>query len=132
MSVAEECLRDYEEYVRDREKPREFVLHRCGPIDRMTLTVRGVYLAQCQSFIKIGHAKNISKRMYGISVANPHRVTLLAYIPALDFQDALTIERQLHQRFAADRYRLEWFHYTDRIRRFIEEMAHVEGAPPRS
>jgi hypothetical protein len=106
---------------------------RLGPLAYVTTRpVCGVYFAACQSWVKIGYAKDIRKRVSTIAAMNPHQIRLVAFIEAETDADARALEGAMHARFGADRYRLEWFHFTDNIRRFLEEMAYVNGAPPRS
>jgi hypothetical protein len=96
--------------------------HRYGVLqfDGESSPVRGVYFVCCQGFVKIGHAKDIRKRISGIAQMNPHRVWLRAYINTDSEAESRRLEAELHERFKDDRYRLEWFHYTDRIRSFVD------------
>lgn len=100
--------------------PEKLEIHRYGVLQFDTKPIRGVYFVRCDNFVKIGHAKDIRKRIADIAQMNPHRVWLLAYVPTECETESRYLEGTLHDRFRDDRYRLEWFHYTERIRAFVE------------
>lgn len=104
------------------QRPRGVKGYVYGPLLHRTGPVCGVYFVTCEGFIKIGHAKNIRKRLEAIAGLNPHRVWLRGFIETTTQDEAKTIERDLHARFQRDHYRLEWFHFTDHIKRFIETL----------
>ena len=77
----------------------------------------GVYFIQCEEYVKIGVALDISKRLYTLQVSNPHDLVLLLLIEG-DRQ----LESSLHYKFTKDRIRGEWFRLSPKIEAFIEEM----------
>jgi len=65
-----------------------------------------LYLIQCQQFYKIGIANDVQSRLAQLSTGNPFELVLLA---AYGFDNGEPVERALHQRFANNRKRGEWF-----------------------
>lgn len=86
--------------------------------------VRGVYFVESDGFVKIGHAKDIRQRFGSIAQMNPHRCQLVGVIRTETAQESYKIERDLHERFADQRHRLEWFHYTPAIEAYIARLSH--------
>ena len=69
--------------------------------------------------VKIGKAADPYKRLIGIQVSHPEKLTLLRVIDT-DF-DA---ERVFHDRFAAQHIRGEWFSYVEEMMTFIPPRPH--------
>jgi hypothetical protein len=74
-----------------------------------------VYFMQSGDLIKIGVARDVQKRIASLQCGNPEPITLLAAVAG----DHKT-ERHLHQRFATDRVRGEWFAYSPAIKAYVE------------
>lgn len=70
--------------------------------------------------VKIGHSRNVTKRISAIATHCPHRVVLLG-----TFRGGLEYERQLHIRFEHERLRGEWF--SERIIGELLELLLEEG-----
>lgn len=66
---------------------------------------RTVYFVQTESGpIKIGIAQDVQKRLRGLQVSTPDKLTLLCTAPG-----GVQAEAKLHRRFASYRLRGEWF-----------------------
>jgi hypothetical protein len=65
-----------------------------------------VYLIRSQTFTKIGIANDVESRLSHLQTGNPWPLELLA---CFYFQDAVCVERVLHQKFELARDRGEWF-----------------------
>jgi len=63
-----------------------------------------VYIVRAGGFIKIGHTTKLTSRMNNIRTHSPYDVTLLHKLAG-----ARVLEKELHQRFAAQHSRNEWF-----------------------
>ena len=74
-----------------------------------------VYFFQQGDFVKIGWSNKWRQRLLTLQRATPHEIT-----PVAVYRGGLTMERSLHVKFAAHRARLEWFHYSDEIRAYVE------------
>ena len=74
---------------------------------RQAVVVPDVYFIQSARGvpIKIGMARDIGKRLEALQTAHPHRLLVLGVIP----RGGRLVERQLHERFAAQRLLGEWF-----------------------
>ncbi len=69
-----------------------------------------VYFILCESpdrQVKIGHAKNLASRLSSAQTDCPYRLRVVAFAWDLD---PSALEGKLHDRFAPDRIRGEWFH----------------------
>jgi hypothetical protein len=88
-----------------------------------------LYFIECQCaerHIKIGISSNIHSRLVNMRASCPYELTLLK---AVDGGAHLEIE--LHQRFAADRVRGEWFRRTPDLLAYIESLpTPPEPEPP--
>lgn len=74
---------------------------------------------QCaERHIKIGIAANSERRLIKIQMCCPYRLRLLANIPG-----KAALEKELHQRFVADRLHGEWFRRSDRLLAAILELS---------
>jgi len=65
-----------------------------------------VYLLHCEGRHKIGITEDVRKRLSAIQTSNPFPVALVA---SSRVEDPAKFERQLHNRFAGQRVRREWF-----------------------
>lgn len=81
--------------------------------------VCGVYFVRCNEFIKIGSANNVRSRTQGLSEGIPFPLEPLGWVRTADREAAYALERALHKKFAAQRYRFEWFRDCPAIRAFI-------------
>ena len=86
----------------------------------------GVYFVQCCDFVKIGYSRDIRKRVVGLSLTNPFRLELLAYVKSDDTLEARCLETELHDRFRAQRHRLEWFRYDGPLTAYIKTIRYPE------
>jgi hypothetical protein len=80
-----------------------------------------LYFIECQCaerHIKIGVFSNIHTRLVNMRAHCPYELRLLKAVPA-----GAHLEVELHQRFAADRVRGEWF------RRSAELLAYIDSLP---
>lgn len=59
--------------------------------------------------IKIGHARNVERRLEALQTGNAYRLEVIARIPCDSKQHAIEIEQQLHKHFRKQRIRREWF-----------------------
>jgi hypothetical protein len=84
---------------------------------------QGVYFIECAGFVKIGVGWSVRLRLMGLQTGSPLTLRPLGFILERDQDAAIAFERRLHERFAADRHRGEWFVLTDELRRFIAEIA---------
>lgn len=73
-----------------------------------------VYFAQVGDRIKIRWSRNVATRVATLQTANADPIHLLATIPG-----ARSLERQLHERFAAARVSGEWFEATPDLLAYI-------------
>jgi hypothetical protein len=86
-----------------------------------------VYLMYCAGLIKIGYSKRPVERHRAVNLSMPFEVSLLFILPG----DRVR-ERELHDRFAAERKSGEWFELSDRLRAFIgEQLAATVGGADR-
>jgi hypothetical protein len=65
--------------------------------------------------IKIGRAYNIKYRMSSLLSGSWHELRLVGWV-----KGPRKLEAELHQRFAADRIRREWFQPSDELLAFIK------------
>lgn len=77
-----------------------------------------VYFVRCEcqnGFIKIGLARDLATRLSSIQTTSPYPLTVLATMPGgrLD-------EQRLHEQFAADWVRGEWFNASPALLAFID------------
>lgn len=76
------------------------------------MTRSGVYFLEGAGRIKIGHARDVDKRVTGIAYCSPVSLTLLGMIPA---SQPMVLEAWLHKRYAALRQHGEWFEPCDEM-----------------
>lgn len=109
--------------------------NRVGPKPRARGRVRGVRAAQGSSVyfvqqfrpdgrgdIKIGRTASLKRRVADLNIGSSAHLSILGTVPG----DEAT-ERRLHERFAADRLRGEWFRASDELLGFILN----EATPPK-
>lgn len=68
-----------------------------------------LYLLESDGYFKIGIANDVRARIAQLSTGNPHTIGLVS---CYGFQNAEIVERAIHQRFAGERQRGEWFRLT--------------------
>lgn len=69
-----------------------------------------IYLVKCEHYYKIGIAANLNSRLNTMRNANPFEVKLIDSVFTKDFA---SIELKLHNRFATQLHRNEWFLLTE-------------------
>jgi hypothetical protein len=80
--------------------------------------VRGyVYFIGGGDWIKIGFAKNVSRRLEALRTTCPFPLTVLASLPGTAKR-----ERELQNRFAAYRLSGEWFRFDGDLKAFVETL----------
>lgn len=75
-----------------------------------------VYIVRQGDYVKIGWSAKWRSRVSIIQTSNPQPIEVLAV-----YRGGPKYERELHERFAAHRFRAEWFAYCDEIQTFIAE-----------
>lgn len=90
----------------------------------LIVTTTKVYFIQASSGeVKIGYARWPERRLGELQMGHPGQMWLLCAVPG-----GRDLERKLHQEFASDHVRGEWFKYTkrmqDRIKQLIERPIH--------
>jgi hypothetical protein len=68
-------------------------------------------------FIKIGTAQCAASRLSNLQTASPRELRLFATVPG-----GRDVEAEMHERFAAERVRGEWFEPSERLLAFIKEI----------
>jgi hypothetical protein len=76
-------------------------------------------LAEKTKLVKIGHARDVAKRLEGLRAVNADSLRLLCVVPET--------EKELHKRFAHLRTHGEWFKYHNDIRWFVEHRSSREN-----
>lgn len=74
-----------------------------------------LYFVQCNGRrgpVKIGYATDLDRRISNLQMANPYP---LALIGACAVRDPAAVESALHERFAAQRMRGEWFGWSQEL-----------------
>ena len=79
-----------------------------------SLTQGFVYFAESGPFVKIGYSWRARERVRKMHTSNPYEVKLIGLLKGGKIREA-----ELHKMFADARYRNEWFHLTDDVRRRI-------------
>jgi len=93
------------------------------PVKRLDADVRiptELYFIECQCaerHIKIGVSSNIKVRLVNMRAHCPYELKLLKAVTA-----GAHLEIELHQRFAADRVRGEWFRRTPELLAYIDSL----------
>ena len=72
-----------------------------------------VYFISDGSYIKIGVAENIQKRIKELQIGNPKKLFLVEYLEFNYKEQAYFAEKHLHQMFAKERMSGEWFNVAD-------------------
>ena len=78
------------------------IAHRILATDR--INDAGVYLMRCESFVKVGRAKKIGRRLEALTTASPFDVDLLAVLSGQPHH-----EQTFHMALHAHRHHGEWF-----------------------
>jgi hypothetical protein len=80
--------------------------------------VRGyVYFIGGGDWVKIGFAKNVSRRLEALRTTCPFPLTVLASLPGTAKR-----ERELQNRFASYRLSGEWFRFDGDLKAFVEDL----------
>lgn len=80
---------------------------------------RGVYFVQdTTGAIKIGQAKDVWKRLGSLSSGTPLELRLVGFVPTENLDET---EKEMHKRFAAYRFKGEWFWPDDDLEEYITE-----------
>ena len=69
----------------------------------------GVYVMQAGAFVKIGYAKDVSKRKAALQTANPEELVLLKVYAAGNMSDAMVLKHALHTACWPSFVRGEWY-----------------------
>jgi hypothetical protein len=77
------------------------------------------YFVLKDGFVKIGKSTDPTKRMEGLNVGSPTKLSPILVIPK-------NIEKELHVRFAKHRRHGEWFECVDEIKAYINRQAKVK------
>lgn len=72
--------------------------------------------------IKIGRAKNVSKRLQALQTSSPAVLKLLKTIPVEGLAVAQSLEMALHEQFKALRLNGEWFRADTALRKYVEKL----------
>ena len=75
-----------------------------------------IYFVRAGEFVKIGRAKDWKLRIQTMQTGSPCVLQPLLVLTGDD-----ETENQLHFKFYRDKYRGEWFHNSEAIRKFIQE-----------
>lgn len=75
-----------------------------------------LYFARCGDAVKIGRARNVVARMANMQVNSPHEVDCLCSLTGRGHE-----EKEWHAMFAADLIRGEWFTWTPRLAKAIDD-----------
>lgn len=78
-----------------------------------------VYLLHSNGVYKIGHAKDLTRRMMQISPVMPHEVEL---VHAIKCENMVGLESELHQQFADKRLNGEWFNLSAEDVEYIKHL----------
>lgn len=71
--------------------------------------------------IKIGHTRNIEKRIAELQIGNPYELFLLCTIEVDGLAKTRKLERYLHRRFSQQHIRGEWFQKNIKLKEVLEE-----------
>jgi len=77
-----------------------------------------VYVIKCGTYIKIGKAINVTRRISAMRAHIPFDIELIA---VLTEGDGHQLELDLHKRFAEHRYRGEWFKFNGSMALWVAE-----------
>jgi hypothetical protein len=77
-----------------------------------------IYFIETQGRVKIGYSNDPQRRFSDLTVGCPTRCVLLAII-----EGSMSDEKDLHERFKANRIRGEWFELTPEISDFMASRA---------
>jgi len=66
---------------------------------------------------KIGHARDVERRLRGFQTGSSEELTIYGVIPAVN---PFAMEKAIHKRFAELRIRGEWFTITDELIGFVD------------
>lgn len=83
-----------------------------------------LYLLESDGYYKIGIANDVQSRIAQLSTGNPHAIGLIS---CYGFNNAEIVERAIHQRFAGERQRGEWFRLTGQNIAEFDDMCGLLG-----
>lgn len=93
------------------------------PVEPITTRPGIVYLLQSGEYYKIGMTSNLASRKAWFDIHLPHKTELIHTIPC---NDALRLERHLHEHFKDKRLNGEWFSLSEadiaEVKWFVEVM----------
>ncbi len=75
-----------------------------------------IYFLRSGEYVKIGQSRGWRGRLAQMQTGSPHTI-----VPLLVIIDEPRLERRLHIRFRASRFRGEWFHMSPVISAYIKE-----------
>ncbi len=84
----------------------------------------GVYVVRQGIAAKIGHAKNLQRRLTDLQIAHPSPLIVVGYIETPTVRDAQQLEHRLHRQFADERIRGEWFRLTGPVVEALQAEGH--------
>lgn len=103
--------------ARERTLPREQRLEERRATGSPGSSWCYIYFLKSSAGIKIGRARNLIKRLQVLQVGTHEDLELL-----LAIQGPVSLERELHQRFRALRFKREWFRADGDLLMYIEEV----------
>lgn len=77
-----------------------------------------VYVIKCGTYIKVGKAINVDRRIAGMRTLIPFDIELVAVLTA---EDGHLLEMDLHKRFAEHRHRGEWFKFNGSMAKWVAD-----------
>jgi hypothetical protein len=83
------------------------------------------YIVRSGGFVKIGTTSDLHVRFRALVAMNPHDVEMVAALAG-----GQSVERALHQRFAAYRHRDEWFREEGELAAWIAGGCQADGGSP--
>lgn len=74
-----------------------------------------VYFVRSGDLVKIGHSLNVTKRLSALQIGSPVPLELWHVV-----KGQRSLEKELHERFSADRAHGEWFRVSPAITEYVE------------
>ena len=71
-----------------------------------------VYFIKCEDdngYIKVGHTKDVDKRLETLQIGSPYTLKVIAVLPCTSNERAKDTEARIHRYFSHLRIRGEWF-----------------------
>lgn len=85
------------------------------------------FITDFHGHIKIGIASNIRNRINVLQTGNPYKLRLLAALSVPCAEDALEIEKHLHNLFDSERLEGEWFKCDKVVDYLMQDEYYVPG-----